>query len=220
MTGYWPLTFITVAAVVLIAIFVKLWGAIGFLRSGQLSLKKSLDDLTRNHESRIGSLAAIVLGRFSKSDTIEALITALYSDDKMIRQAAAETLVAIGQPALRPLAIAARTQAPQSIVTDVLMRRMSQPQLKVGTADRLILRHILRSVGLLLSSKMNGQGPQMFMADDFAEMLFREQPGRRYPALDHVSVAPAGDVGCPLLHAALRALDDIRRPQALVQRWR
>lgn len=55
------------------------------------------------------------------------------------------------------------------------------------------------------------------MADDLAEVLFREQLGGGDPALDHRCVPPAGHVHSSLLDTALRAFDDVDRPQTLVE---
>ena len=73
-----------------------------------------------------------------------------------------------------------------------------------------MLRHFLRrGVGMAFSTEDDGKSPRVSMADNLAEVLFSKQPSRCNPTLDHVRMAPARHVMGSLLHAALRALNDV-----------
>ena len=83
-----------------------------------------------------------------------------------------------------------------------------------------MLRDLLRgSVGMVISSEGDGKGPEISMADHLSEVFFSKQPSGCGPAFDHAGIAPAGDVMGSLLHAALRALNDVRDSKTFVQRW-
>jgi hypothetical protein len=73
-----------------------------------------------------------------------------------------------------------------------------------------MLRHLLGvGVGFSFSSKNDGEGPKIAMADDFAEMFLGKEPGGSDPAFDHVGIAPAGHVMRSLLNTALRTLNNV-----------
>src|SRR5258708_139733 len=67
----------------------------------------------------------------------------------------------------------------------------------------------------------HGQGPEIPMTVDPAELFLGVQPGRGEPAFDHPHFSPASDVASSLADTALRAFDQIGGGQALVQgRWK
>lgn len=104
---------------ILLAMVVKLNRILVLLRSDLTKGDKTLAD----QESKIRSLSAVVFGQLSHPNGIEPLISVLKDKDKQLQQAAAETLVRFGLPAIMPLASAvARNEVPSSVAVDVLMR--------------------------------------------------------------------------------------------------
>ena len=83
-----------------------------------------------------------------------------------------------------------------------------------------MLRYLLGvGVGFSFSSKNDGEGPKIAMADDFAETFLGKEPGGSDPAFDHVGIAPASHVMRSLLQDALWSLNDVSGPKAFVERW-
>src|SRR5438270_6246452 len=84
-----------------------------------------------------------------------------------------------------------------------------------------MLRDLLGgSVGFMFSSENDGDGPEISMTDDLAEMRLGKQPGGCDPAFNHVGITPASHVVCSLLDTALRTLNDVCGAKAFVQRGR
>jgi hypothetical protein len=83
----------------------------------------------------------------------------------------------------------------------------------------MLLRHCLLRGGLrLVQNRL--QGPESAVAHDPAEVLLRSQEGRGHPAPRHRAIVTAGDAAGWDAHSGARALDEIGRRQAALQRGR
>ncbi len=75
--------------------------------------------------------------------------------------------------------------------------------------------NILRRFSLRVSTEDRGQGPQVAVAGDLAELFFGKQPGRSNPALDHLLIPPSRHVAGAAGNATLGTFDHISGGKAI-----